>query len=95
MNQPNQPTSVPTSGEEQVPVSELGFEQARDELILVVRTLEAGGQSLDDSLALWERGEELAARCEEHLDGARQRIDQVLQSKENAASGGEQAPFDN
>lgn len=67
---------------EPTPVSELGFEAARDELIQVVRTLEAGGQSLDDSLTLWERGEELAARCEEHLDGARQRIDRVLAAKQ-------------
>lgn len=67
---------------EQTPVSELGFEAARDELIQVVRTLEAGGQSLVDSLQLWERGEELAARCEEHLDGARKRIDSVLAQKD-------------
>ena len=44
----------------------------------MVRILEAGGQDLDASLALWERGEELAARCTEHLDGARARIDAVL-----------------
>ena len=54
--------------DEQTPVSELGYEQARDELIEVVRILEAGGQDLDASLALWERGEELAERCTEHLD---------------------------
>lgn len=64
--------------DEQIPVSELGYEKARDELIEVVRILEAGGQDLDSSLALWERGEELAARCTEHLDGARRRIDAVL-----------------
>ena len=64
--------------DEKIPVSELGYEQARDELVEVVRVLEAGGQDLDTSLALWERGEELAARCEEHLDGARTRIDAML-----------------
>lgn len=64
--------------DEQTPVAELGYEQARDELIEVVRVLEAGGQDLDSSLALWERGEELASRCTEHLDGARERIDKVL-----------------
>lgn len=64
--------------EEQIAVSELGYEQARDELVDVVRILEAGGQDLDTSLALWERGEALAARCSEHLDGARKRIDAVL-----------------
>ena len=64
--------------DEPIPGSELGYEKARDELIEVVRILEAGGQDLDSSLALWERGEELAARCTEHLDGARKRIDAGL-----------------
>lgn len=70
--------------DEQTPIAELGYEQARDELIEVVRILEAGGQDLDSSLALWERGEELAARCTEHLDGARKRIDEVLGEDESA-----------
>ncbi|GLB63941.1 exodeoxyribonuclease 7 small subunit [Dietzia sp. NCCP-2495] len=70
--------------DEQTPIAELGYEQARDELIEVVRILEAGGQDLDSSLALWERGEELAARCTEHLDGARKRIDAVLGEDDSA-----------
>ncbi|NLD84442.1 MAG: exodeoxyribonuclease VII small subunit [Actinomycetales bacterium] len=74
--------------DEQTPIAELGYEQARDELIEVVRILEAGGQDLDSSLALWERGEELAARCTEHLDGARKRIDAVL--GESDSTGGEE-----
>lgn len=53
----------------------LNYEQARDELVEVVRRLEAGGTSLEDSLALWERGEALAARCQTWLDGARERLD--------------------
>ena len=53
----------------------LTYEQARDELADVVRRLEAGGTSLEDSLALWERGEALAARCQTWLDGARERLD--------------------
>lgn len=72
--------------EEQIPVSELGYEKARDELIEVVRILEAGGQDLDSSLALWERGEELAERCTEHLDGARKRIDAVLGNGDEAGA---------
>ncbi len=52
------------------PISQLGYEEARDELVEVVRTLEQGGLDLDASLKLWERGEELAKRCEEHLAGA-------------------------
>jgi exodeoxyribonuclease VII small subunit len=55
----------------------LSYEQARDELVDVVRRLEAGGASLEDSLALWERGEALAARCQSWLDGARTRLDAV------------------
>ncbi|MBV8929776.1 MAG: exodeoxyribonuclease VII small subunit [Mycobacteriaceae bacterium] len=60
------------------PISELGYEQARDELIEVVRQLEQGGLDLDASLKLWERGEELAKRCEEHLAGARKRVADAL-----------------
>ena len=58
-----------------IPVAQLGYEQARDELIEVDRILEAGGQDLDASLALWERGEALAARCEEWLRGAKRRLE--------------------
>lgn len=55
-----------------------GYEQARDELIEVVRRLEAGGSTLEESLALWERGEELAKVCRHWLDGARERLDAAL-----------------
>ena len=51
------------------------FEQARDELTDVVRRLEAGGTSLEESLTLWERGEALATICQEWLDSARARLD--------------------
>jgi len=61
---------------EQEPVpAELSYEQARDELVDVVRRLEAGGTSLEESLRLWERGEQLAQVCQRRLDGARARID--------------------
>lgn len=50
------------------------YEQAREELAEVVRTLEAGGVSLEESLALWERGEALAEMCQRWLDGARARL---------------------
>ncbi|HZL81499.1 MAG TPA: exodeoxyribonuclease VII small subunit [Demequina sp.] len=53
----------------------LSYEQARDELVAVVARLEAGGASLEESLELWERGEALAARCQEWLDGARRRLE--------------------
>ena len=51
------------------------FEAARDELADVVRRLEAGGTTLEESLALWERGEELATICQTWLDSARARLD--------------------
>ena len=57
------------------PVADLTYEQARDELVAVVARLEAGGETLEGSLALWERGEALAARCQQWLDGARARLD--------------------
>lgn len=57
---------------------ELGYETARDELVEVVKKLEAGGLSLEDSLALWERGESLAALCERHLAGAQERVEAAL-----------------
>jgi exodeoxyribonuclease VII small subunit len=60
------------------PVDQLGYEQARDELVDVVRRLEAGGNSLEDSLRLWERGEALAGRCEQWLAGARAKLDAAL-----------------
>ncbi len=60
------------------PISQLGYEACRDELMEVVRLLEQGGLDLDASLTLWERGEQLAKRCEEHLAGARKRIEDVL-----------------
>ncbi|TDD66620.1 exodeoxyribonuclease VII small subunit [Jiangella aurantiaca] len=60
------------------------YEQARDELIQIVAKLEAGGTTLEESLALWQRGEELAALCERYLDGARAKLD--------AASGADGTP---
>lgn len=60
------------------PISQLGYESCRDELIEVVRLLEQGGLDLDASLKLWERGEQLAKRCEEHLAGARKRVEEAL-----------------
>ncbi|MGW1743795.1 exodeoxyribonuclease VII small subunit [Nocardia sp. NPDC001965] len=67
-----------TSAEDLADIAGLGYERARDELANVVKMLEQGGMDLDDALALWERGEALADRCEEHLAGARQRIEKAL-----------------
>ena len=65
----------------------LSYEQAREELVSVVQRLESGGAPLEESLALWERGERLAAICQEWLDGARARIS----ATRNAASQGNAA----
>ena len=56
-------------------VSSLSYEEARDELVRVVNELEQGSSTLEESLALWERGEALAKRCEEWLLGAKARLD--------------------
>jgi exodeoxyribonuclease VII small subunit len=64
------------------PISEMGYEEARDELIEVVQRLEQGGLDLDTSLKLWERGEELARCCEEQLAGARKRVEDALAAKD-------------
>jgi exodeoxyribonuclease VII small subunit len=58
-----------------IPVEDLSYEAARAELIQVVQALEAGSQTLEEALALWERGEALADRCQEWLDGAKARIE--------------------
>lgn len=59
------------------PSDEPSYEAARDELIEVVRRLEAGGASLAESMQLWERGEKLADICQRWLDGARARVDRA------------------
>ena len=61
---------------------ELSYEAAREELVEVVRTLDAGGTTLEESLALWERGEQLATICQDWLDGARKRLDAAIESDE-------------
>jgi exodeoxyribonuclease VII small subunit len=65
------------SGDETDPATQ-SYEQARDELLAVVAALESGGVPLEESLALWERGEALASRCQQWLDGARRRLDAAV-----------------
>ena len=57
---------------------EVTYEAAREELVEVVRALESGGTNLEESLALWERGEHLAQVCQRWLDGARKRLDEAV-----------------
>ena len=66
----------------------LDYEAARDELAEVVARLEAGGLSLEDSLALWERGEALAKLCDRHLAGAKERIESTLAAAESENAAG-------
>ena len=56
-------------------IAALSYEEARDELVALVRTLESGSRGLEESLALWERGEALAEHCRRWLEGARQRLE--------------------
>jgi exodeoxyribonuclease VII small subunit len=85
-----------TDGPDAVPAQEaLSYEQARDKLTAVVKRLETGGLTLEQSLELWERGEKLAAICEEWLDGARARLAAAMAKREDAAvdDGKDEAPF--
>ena len=78
-----------TESRQAVPdVAALSFEQARDELVRVVAELEQGAPTLEHSLALWERGEALAARCDEWLLGAKRRLDAARSSAETGAAEG-------
>lgn len=62
-------------------IAAMTYEEARDELIKVVADLEQGAVTLEESMALWERGEALAAQCETWLSGARKRLDDAVKAK--------------
>jgi exodeoxyribonuclease VII small subunit len=65
------------------------YEEAREELVEVVRRLESGGTNLEESLALWERGERLAQVCQDWLDGARKRLDAAIAEDDPESSAGD------
>jgi exodeoxyribonuclease VII small subunit len=77
-------TDSPTDVAQQ-DVAQLSYEQARDELVRVVSELEQGSATLEQSLALWERGEALARRCEEWLLGAKARLDAARAASEGGS----------
>ncbi len=79
MPEPRKNTATPKTPETPE-TARPGYEDARDELVDVVRRLEAGGTTLEESLALWERGERLATICQDWLDGARERLDAVIEA---------------
>ncbi len=79
-----------------IPRETLTYEQARDKLAAVVKRLEAGGLTLEQSLELWERGERLATVCGEWLDGARARLAAAMATRDDGpgqAEAGDAAPF--
>jgi exodeoxyribonuclease VII small subunit len=100
MTVPADKVSAVAEGTEAASGQALSYEQARDKLAAVVKRLEAGGLTLEQSLELWERGERLAAVCEEWLAGARARLaaamakrDDVTPAGDAAADGEDDAPF--
>jgi len=74
---------------DKVPVEQLGYEQARDELAAVVAQLESGAGTLEEALDLWERGEALAGRCQQWLDGARERLTAAREGSPTGPAGDE------
>lgn len=68
---------------EQTPSEQLSYEEAREELVEVVRRLEGGVTNLEESLALWERGEKLAQICQAWLDGAKKRLDAAISAEDD------------
>ena len=71
---------------EQSTARQPSYEEARDELVEVVRRLESGGTNLEESLALWERGERLAQICQDWLDGARKRLEATIAASDREGS---------
>jgi exodeoxyribonuclease VII small subunit len=71
----------------------LSYEKAREELTAVVKRLEAGGLALEQSIELWERGEKLAAICEQWLDGARARLAAAMAKQRPEGTADAEAPF--
>ena len=80
-----------TEGQDK-PIGEMSFEEALRSLEITVRRLESGEVPLDESIALYERGEELRKACQKRLDDAQAKIDQIVTDSEGRPSG--TAPFD-
>lgn len=76
-------TSAAQNGSATAGIDALSYEEAREELVTTVRTLEAGNLTLEDSLRLWERGEALADRCQAWLDGAKDRLEKARAARDD------------
>ncbi len=74
-----------TQTPDSAPVSELSYEQARDELVALVARIESGKVPLEEAMVLWERGEQLAAHCQAKLDAAQQTLDRATGQQEGPA----------
>jgi exodeoxyribonuclease VII small subunit len=86
---------APVPSDRETPAADpQSYEAARDELVEIVRALEQGGLSLEESLALWERGESLAAACQDWLDGARARLDAVMSGTDDQPDADDDADDD-
>lgn len=81
---PGQDPARSFAGAQLEDIEAMSYERAREELVAVVTKLETGGAPLEESLALWQRGEALADRCERWLDGASARLEEVRRSLEGA-----------
>lgn len=83
------PAVAPAEDGAQLPpdIASLSYEAARDQLVEVVRRLESGQGGLEDSIGLWERGELLATRCQQWLDGARVRLDEAVAARSRPDAG--------
>ena len=81
----NRMDAMPTTEDKSLSTDSLSYEEARDELVRVVSELEQGSSTLEESIALWERGEALARRCEEWLIGAKARLEAARAGVESAA----------
>jgi exodeoxyribonuclease VII small subunit len=94
MTAPTARVGVVTDEDPKAPKETLSYEQARDKLAAVVKRLEAGGLTLEQSLELWERGERLATVCGEWLDGARARLAAAMATREpDRDPAGDETPF--
>ncbi|UYG16919.1 exodeoxyribonuclease VII small subunit [Brachybacterium huguangmaarense] len=84
-----EPVETTAEGEGALPadIAALSYEAARDQLVDIVRRLESGQGGLEDSIGLWERGELLATRCQQWLDGARVRLDEAVAARGRGTDG--------
>ncbi|MCI2265648.1 exodeoxyribonuclease VII small subunit [Sediminivirga luteola] len=86
------PSGAATAGAEGTEIAGLSYEEAREQLVLTVQQLESGGLSLEESIALWERGEALADQCEAKLEGARRKLEQARARREDKAATEDASP---